>query len=538
MLGKGIHAQLRFLREFSNSQNLLSFYRCETSLEAFISALYGTLQSVSVLGTRFVYFRGMQAVPSSHHAIERRLLRATQYVQKQWLPVNKPLLTRIRVGLKKGVYELDSAFLIEELKLDQGLLLSCIRAACVVLKDDLVEQADGMEPIALLELAGYERLKSILEDDFFFNTAHDLSSMSEVQCARMKESLVSVGAIQTLTKGLKEHAHVGYSAALLRQLGLNLIAWNYPTVFSEALSMEQCSLEDALIELLGFSPQALAYRIIHSWNMPSQVTRLVADTDAIVEHSSEVDDEIIRLCEVGETLARACNPLVNAAQDEEWLLAKDVIFDVLGEFGLREIQHQVTENAREYLDSFPNSFDDLKKLNPDSSVAVQTVLEEEAHEEHPSSVKTFEKAVLQSVYDHIAAGEEKLALATLVQQAIPKLGFTGGGIFILDPLSKKLIRRVKIGASGHSLPEVISIEDTALEDSPIVAGFFCSAPMIENTLDPSRGYMTVVSSVLGKSRRAGVLYLEKQDISASAGNQLLVSFKAVQQAFCDCLKLR
>lgn len=67
---------------------------------------------------------GLVQSDTSHSVNSRRLLRASQYVQKQWLPVNRDLLKKIQIGLDDGVYELDLSFLIDDIKLDHGLFLS------------------------------------------------------------------------------------------------------------------------------------------------------------------------------------------------------------------------------------------------------------------------------------------------------------------------------------------------------------------------------------------------------------------------------
>jgi hypothetical protein len=471
----------------------------------------------------------------------RRLLRASQYVQKQWLPINQELLKKIQTGLSRGVYELDVEFLIDDIKLDHGIFLTCLRGLGTLIRAESGEVPESLNPVELLHFSGYERLKAVLSDSVAFQSAHQLTQMNREQAACVQQSLISVSAVQSLLRERKNSPDTGYSAAILRQLGLALIAWNYPTVYRKAAAGSGAqSLEAGIVSQLGFSPQELAFQVLYSWGVCQNMQDVIfGSTRDFIDNAdaSHAVQEIVHLCEVGETLARACHPEVYPPQVKPWAEAKEVILSILGDSGLRLIQAQVLENAQAYLEYFPREFAEIKRINPDrcrSSVSAPDI--PNAYSSHCSaSVQTL----LQEVYADMSDGNDKLAIAKLVQQVIPAAEFYGGAIFIVDPFTGLLVPRVHI--KKPRLIDVCQIAPDSREfaDSPITAAFQCSSPIVENVLDPDIGYVSYAAGVLGTRQRAGVLYLEMGDISfeASSSNTLAM-FKAIRQAFCDCLKLK
>lgn len=483
----------------------------------------------------------MAAVTHSNQGIKgRRLLRASQYVQKQWLPVNQDLLRKIRSGLDDGVYELDLTFLIDDLKLDYGIFLSCLKELALMLKGEMGTVPELEDPVKLFHFSGYDRLKTVLLEPGFCQNRHDLEAMTVEQSARLKESVISVSAVEVLFREKRLDVQQGFSIALLRQLGLTLVAWNYPTVYQRALAAsENQSLDDGIVDQLGFSAQSLALQVLYDWGIVNAFdAEYFADghSELYTQDSLNSVRQLVHLCEVGETLARACHPDVHPPKIQPWTEAKEVILEIIGDAGLRVIQAQVLENARAYLENFPGHFDDIQRMNPDACRRrVPKAGELNGHSKHCTKKV---KALLNQVYSDLQAGDDKRAIAKLVKQVIPHSGFYAGAIFIVDPLSGKLVPRVHINN-----PRLISVRQIVVDglrdsDSPIVAAFQCSSPIVENVLDPKIGYVSYAAGVLGNRQRAGVLYLEMEDISFEASStNSLATFKAIRQAFCDCLKL-
>ena len=468
------------------------------------------------------------------------MLRASQYVQKQWIPVNEDVLLKIQRGIADGVYELDLDFLVEDLKLDYGLFLTCLRELSVQLRDELGAVPDFEDSVKLIHFAGYDRLRSVLLQKDFSSSHHDLAEMTVEQAVRIKESLISVSAVEAICKERKLDVEKGFSVALLRQFGLTLIAWNYPTVYQRALAAsKKQSIEAGVVEQLGFSPQSLALQVLYDWGLATSCnTDYFEDSSSFSDFDEEMRavKDLVKFCEVGETLARACHPEVHPPKVRPWIEAKEVILDFLGDSALRLIQTRVLENARAYLDYYPAHFDEVKRINPDGCRRhLRKAGEVNGHTRHCADEV---KVLMNQVYTDIQEGREKVAIAKLVKQVIPLAGFYGGAIFIVDPLSNRLVPRVHIRKPRLIEVSQLLLDSPQASDSPIAAAFHCSSPIVENVLDPNIGYVSYAAGVLGSRQRAGVLYLEMEDISFEASStNSLATFKAIRQAFCDCLKL-
>ncbi len=489
-----------------------------------------------------------QTEVEQHRSIQtnRRLQRAAAYVDKHWLPVNEVVLSKVRDGIDTGAYDLASDFLIEDLRSDIGLFLTCYKSLIRAIKAD-VGYVPVVDPIELMRVAGPERLKNVLSQQELSSSPHSIERQSEDQIGRLREALISASAVEELARGKKLNAHTGFSIALLRQLGLLLIAWNYPTVYKAALDFSRNggSYEEQLAEALGFTPTELVLTLMNRWGMGEGLEHIFKQSQSEQYEGEEVSETpesyavYAHVCTVGEALARACqgNQYPTAATDWEW--ARDTITDTLGNTGLLTLQKKVEEYSSAYKSLDPERFRSFHVLCPHTA---PKALENENPETENGIIQQCPQKVrllLRELYANKRAnGIDQDALTFLIRRIIPAAGFSAGTIYIMDATGKKLLPRAQISKNALFSSEAVTIANTALDTSPIQAAYQCNTPILESILTSENGYVSYVCGVLGDKHKTGVLYLERSNSAFDAsGQELLFSFRAIRQALADILGL-
>jgi len=486
-------------------------------------------------------FSGSQNETGSH-AGERRLRRAKEHVLKRWFPVNTGMLEKIRCGLNEGAYDLDLDFLIVDIKADFSLFTQCLGRLTAMLRDEGAALPADMNPISVFQCAGIERIRRVICDEIPAAGEHSFETMSEAQFARLQQAMVSASTAEVLSEQQNIHPHLGYSVGLLRQLGLTLIAWNYPKTYSRALA-QQNDLELELSRALGFSPALLAESLVREWGLGEDICGAVGDSPpgAAGAGMSQVGLRLQKICQIGEALARANDPEHYPEARSAWESVRRQLISVLGSDSLKLIQQRVQENCAAYVSNYPELFQGIEELDPVKRLVPEERAGAALRNPWIKCCSPRLKRQLIELYERLGTHEiDRDAVSYLVKELIPLGGFTGGCIYVIDPSSGMLMPRVKIG-----LPRLLSCvplpskPEERDDESPIHAAFACSAPIMETALPGSSGLLSYIAASFGGSRKVGVLYLEMPDVSLRATDpSRLQRFKALLQALNDCLHLR
>ena len=194
----------------------------------------------------------------------KRLNRAIDHVLKLWIPINSDVLTRIQKKLLDGLYQQDRDGLLKDLKEDVSLYTWCLRRLC-----EMADESDDFDPIRHLQAIELDELSDLLDIEPSDISSHSLEG-SDGEAARiLKEVLVGASAAEVISDKKGGDTTRAYGASLLRQLGLTLIAWNYPSVFKKAVEKTKAGLEldVAISEQLGFSPSLFAVNLVQKWGL-------------------------------------------------------------------------------------------------------------------------------------------------------------------------------------------------------------------------------------------------------------------------------
>lgn len=480
---------------------------------------------------------------------ERRLERACQYVSDLWLPVNPQLVSSLQAALNTARDDSSLDDLISEIQGDFSLYLYCLRELLRLLRESDTAPPTYQSPVELFRWAGIERLREVLKVDGKKMSAHALEGMSDFQKQRLQEVVISASASKVLSAESGVSGDLGYSAALLRQLGLTLIAWNYPSVYERALSLvRQGQTADAAItQVLGFSPGMLAFSLVRKWGITPRLTR-VLEEDAEVDSSeindlveaTAIGDSVVELCKIGEALARANNPSQYPSARQDWEKAKTEIVKRIGPAGLDVIREAVIENSQNYVVAVPAYFKGAAVLDPEAHIAAfeqETFLNRNPYIQH---CRAAVKNKLHELYDMLSRGEAlDASLVFLVREAIPAAAFSGGVVYTIDLTLGELVPQTKIGYLHLRGMENIPYSSQRIPSNFIALAYQSDEPVSVSNVRQGEAIMAAIAGFFGYSQRMGVLYLELPQLTFRGSEaQHFVHFKALACALNDCLGLK
>ena len=146
---------------------------------------------------------------------------------------------------------------------------------------------------------------------------------------------------------------------------------------------------------------------------------------------------------------------------------------------------------------------------------------------------------MEALYAKLQPGIiKKEAVDMLVKEITVPAGFTRGCVYLVEPDTLTLVPRLFIGAAQAAEYQSVSYATATSPTSSIVAAFRSSAPVAGERDTGSDTKPCYIAGCIGDIRKAGVLYLEISDaLLKDAGSYPIACFKAIRQAFNDCLDL-
>ena len=467
------------------------------------------------------------------NSTQRRLQRALRHVSDYWIPPNPKTLNKIQEGLRRGAYELDLGFLIQDLKSDLALFTYCIKELTTNPRYNQHRDQSKSDPIDLLHSAGIRCLRDILNTDAKSISRHSLESAGQAQIDQLQANLVTVSAVEALAPKFEIDSLAGFTAAALRQLGLTLIAWNYPTVFRRAFQeiSPSRSLDLVISERLGYSPRLLAATLIYSWGLEGSFIFSVDDD----KHTGEA---VETLCMAGEALARANNPERYPSAEDDWKVAQQLLHSELQAEDIHNIKQLVKQYSDDYLELSSSSFRRIQKFDPEKFIKASK--EDYLAAKNPY-IRTCPPKTRKLLTDYYSALDPERVqpenLKQLVKRVMPISGFSGGAIYTLDPGLNKLIPRIRFGTI--ELLQVREVSYSSYSDDIISIAFDTQSPLIDSQNSANGINLCRAAAAFGTSFRVGVIYLEYPEdymISDQEADPLNV-FKAFRQAVNDSLNL-
>lgn len=498
------------------------------------------------MGTAELKTRTFSVLQNNKH-----LQLASQYVSDSWIPPNPELLSEIQKKLKDGSYVSDTKLLVKDLARDVALFTFCLKN----LKSLVKGTKNFSNPVEALENAALEDLKKLLvvQDGVISN--HKFADTTKEQALCIQQTMISSRAAETLADKASVDPKVAQTCGVLRQLGLTLVAWNYPHVYMRAVSMmpENGDLDGTLTRVLGFSPQMLAIKLASEWGIGPEIrvgmgdhSMIATNDEAKVENTisqlefKSVGEKLSRLCEIGEALARANDPDHYPSASRDWDLAKKEIEYYLGKDGIQIIHAKIREGCQDYYKNSPDFFKPLFELEPQTKVSnsdyvYQLIGKNLYLSKLPAPVIDKLKSAYRTCEPNKVSRD---SLNIIISEAITAAGFIKGCLYLVDPIGAKLVPRIKIGNTTLQQYKVVSYNSAGSEQDPIVMAFQCRTPIKEENVTVAGAPVSFVAGVMGESQKAGVLFLEiGEGLLRDTKSDPVIFFKAIRLALQASLGL-
>jgi hypothetical protein len=460
----------------------------------------------------------------------RRIERALQHVVRPWFPINQDVLTAIRNNIDSGAYTAAPQQLLNDLKGDFALFTFVVKELGILGMQEKIDAKILNNPIELIRWGGTARIKEIIAPDKKLPTTHSLHWSEPFQVARLRETAVIASTAAVLSEKKDLDPDVGFSRGVIREIGLNLIAWNYPTLYSKVLNnlTPNATLDEELSKELGFTPALLAMRVLRPEN-PEQPE----GDEQVEEPTWAAYDE---LCEVGEALARAENPETYPSAVNDWQKANQYLTENAGTGALELIKERAVQQSKKYQEALPEVFNSLDNFNPKRNIDVHARMKAVIADQDFRLCPPHVQEALRTLYNDIDGyAVNKNAIQTLLKSIIPEAGFTGGCVFVIDPSTASLKPRTIIGQVT-----LRAISNVTLDPGDLaVAALGAHEPLLDIKEDAQPLPLEGIYSALGEQRKVGVLYLETpRNTHEDPEGKTIGTYNILKKALCDVLHLK
>lgn len=447
---------------------------------------------------------------------------------------------QLRQRALRGEYNREPEKLFEDLKSDLALLTSALAKA----------------PALFVALRPPERgaghvlddtlLHSIIPPELGDVSVHSLEQVSKLQLLQLRHNVVSTSIAELIAEAKGKDKALIHTCAALRQLGLSLVCFNYPSIYRRALkAMSETGLpiESHMAKFLGFSPEQLGASLAARWGLRSEIIQTVLyGTSRLGKLRDERNiPDFSRICMIGETFARLSDPesFSHFYEEGDWLLKE--LDSALGAKSTELIRGCLEPKLSLMAALSPSVF----TIESDAQVLIDKA------QQYFTAHLMLENSALQScpeetvgavrpVYDlarPFAVSSDALNL--LVTQVIPQLGFIRGCIYIFDRASQRIVPRLRIGNTSLSRYSVVSLKYGTELAAMLTQAMTAPQPIREKGVFLHDAEGSHLTWRLGDERNVGILHLELgPELIAKATRDCNVLFEVVRRALLDCLGLK
>lgn len=475
--------------------------------------------------------------------------RVLRYVSESWMPANPDFLKQIRRSIREKAYT-SAAALLDDICRDPGLFGYCLNILSA--RQGVKAEKSAFDLLFALPL---DQIEDLLPMSTTKVSRHVLASANEYQVRRSQQTILATTIAEMLgEKTSSEHARSLSALAFCRQIGLSLVSWNYPRVFSKIIdqSVESFTeIETMLQQVLGFLPLRLGYEFARVWGLaPSLVEVLAsaAETDGTKGWSASGAQPgcepasgagLLWSCRIAEAVALGADHDSFPNADMEWSLGIEELKDQCGPRALITCSERVQGRWAVHADSLPQwyreIFNEQGRCESNYSAVGRLRFDQNPYISKCSRVVQDEFARAYRALVEGRASEESLKI--LVSQLIPAAGFHSGCIYLVQTSNMAMRPTIYIGDArkGKFIPAYAS--KTILTMDPLVRAYSFNTN-VRGSSNEEGEEVLYFCGVLGSTSRRAVLYLETSHPCYRNGMQdPSVCFKAIQRALLDALNL-
>jgi hypothetical protein len=469
-----------------------------------------------------------------------RLIEVTPYLVQNWLPFNEPLLQQLRLSLADVKDNKQNDLLVQSLRSDPALYTYCLMLG----NEAGVHGASKKRLVSEQAIAG---LKKLCVDKNRALPIHQLQSASIRQQELLRNSLTRTTASSFLAPYFDVDCDSAYASNSIREVGLALIAWNYPNIFAQAeenvknllaTHIEYSNAVDLqLRELLGFDPLDLAISLGQSFDLSTEIQLAIGSSDSDLDASAEAiatGSTLRKISEISQVFALAASTNKNESTASKWELYRQELLPILGTSGLLQLKERSLAALNTFSDILPeiNSRPIHEQIirSPEKSKTQRYL--QNIHITHCNQ-KTQE--LLDQLYTKINPAVIAYANVTkLINEIAPVAGFESGAIYLINPGVHSLEPRMMLGTHTEKLLPIFYRQQEYRHNLVTVA-FTGKLPVVESYQDSQ---LIGIAGILGDLQRVGVLFLvPKTPVEGTRQPSLRAHFKALQQTLNDCLNL-
>lgn len=459
--------------------------------------------------------------------------RTWQKIRDNWLPISSEALRIIKKRLHHGQYSKDRDQLIDDIKSDPGLFLYVTRA----LATSTTSTTEELNPLSTIRSLQDSELNELLDVPPSKISGHRLTRMSKQQALRLQYSLLTAHTAAELAKQSPTSADDAFASSMLRQIGLDLLAWNFPTQYEGAVRkqrLEQVDLDQTLEELLGVSPTTIGKHFAEEWKLNNNI-RNSLNCAAVAADEPQAPDETLNMNEILElaelhaqskdeenypdattTLAERSYKYMGTIDCTVFERTEQKVYDV--------ITNNVPDNH--VIDSLPL----IASLSLKSSNRARRLFASNSHIQKctPDVQQLFEEAYKQ-INDQEYSYDALKALGEIV---VPMLGFPRGCVYLQQGSDLALNPMFTFG--DENLDYYWNLLTT--HRTEIFCALNSTIPLRHQTHGINNRTTTQICGNLDNFSRPGVLYLELLEESARfAGHPTVTYFHAIRTTVNACM---
>ncbi len=469
------------------------------------------------------------------------------YMARSWMPVSPELIVKLDQISSGNPQEV-----AEVLKTDLG-------ACAFYLKNYSTYAEESGVPAGIInpsDLFNQAALLKFIEDIKSQQFSHTVDKATKSALSALKFAIISTTTAQTIAPEIDLDPQKAYLCSLTRQVGLMLVAWNYPRIFAKAQSSVTNvggSIDREVSRILGHSPAQLASEICLNWEGAADIkaaVQTIEESSKSVSNSfefklSDADESEqgrLNYCmNLGDTMARIADPEHYPQYSKQWQNATEELKTCIGSNALGLIQDRLAGFSKAYSsDTFtlPISLEPRKNLTHTAIFRVTDRLL--AENEWVAKCHKLHQERFKRIYGLIdKRGISTDALNELITNLMPDLGFVKGCMYKFDDLKMMLIPILRLGKTELSKLKALSCSDAKVLGHPAVIATSYNTPVVKDDVLVDNEWVTAIAAVSGSGNKKTVLYVELSEEMASSidRREAIVHFKAIQKALMDCINL-
>jgi hypothetical protein len=489
----------------------------------------------------------MRPLPAS--LSQRRLLRGVSHVKRYWFALNPDVLRQLEKARRSSLRSAEPEAFIKILQQDCALWTYVMMRLICQSRDKNLAPSISNDPLALVAWAGSESIHLNIADAVSFMGTHSLTSATPDQASRLRKTVIIASTVAFLSEVKVLNPTAGFSHSVLREAGLNLMAWNYPTVYGLVIANnpDDASLANELTKVVGFSPDELSQALVERAYPVNGLSSVIPPSSTLGTYD--------KFHQVGRLLARVSDTDRGHSSRHDWEEVNSYLWNMAGskwEVGIRDVFQRVSQS---YATILPSYFGELRSFTPKSKFSKRRDISPHLKNRYLQHCQPPVQEALQACYANMPGGLKiRSLLKILIREVIPQAGFTGGCVFVVNSEKQQLTPKTLIGsvrrrslaavnisavqfsaASESESEAVCEVLQRDGEGADSVVGAFASKNLIVTREEAgAKGGVTTFAYSLGSRCPLGVLYLERPSGQQHHEDSFVVpTFQAIAQTLCD-----